>query len=29
MSADLMWRVVLDVETESPSGKRSLRLDLP
>lgn len=29
MSTDPTWRVVVDVETESPSGKRSLRLDLP
>lgn len=29
MSADPTWRVVVDVETDSPSGKRLLRLDLP
>jgi hypothetical protein len=29
MSADPTWRVVVDVEAESPSGKRSVRLDLP
>jgi hypothetical protein len=29
MSVDPTWRVVVDVETKSPSGKRSLRLNLP
>jgi hypothetical protein len=29
MSVDPTWRVVVDVEAESPSGNRSVRLDLP
>jgi hypothetical protein len=29
MSVDTTWRVVVNVETDSPSGKRSLQLDLP
>jgi hypothetical protein len=29
VSADPTWRVVVEVETQSPSGQRSLRLELP
>jgi hypothetical protein len=29
MSADPTWRVVVEVETQSPSGQRFLRLELP
>ncbi len=29
MSADPTWRVVVEVETDSPTGKRMLRLELP
>lgn len=29
MSVDPAWRVVVEVGTDSPSGRRSLRLELP